>query len=418
VGYSHYYQVFQSVDHGQNPANYSYNGSTYHVYTGQTNPAYYGLPTLGFQGYSFQLGLGWPKTVGPDGVWQISDSVSYLRGNHTFKFGGEVLVSQSTNNVTANTKGPVRFGPSGAVGQALQTLQNFFSGNMNRALFTAGDLLRHLESQSYGAFAQDDWRLSRTVTVNLGVRYELNTVFTERNNLMGNFDPNRGLVQVGKQIGGAFNGDHNNFAPRVGLAWDVGGNGKTVIRVGGGIFYEQGSYDSFMAIGNLLGLRTVPNGVNLYTNGNPKSNYSRRHHQCGGHYFYGYSTGIPNHVGHNQIQLGEQRFRHASLQRLPCLRRRDGVASQRLAATALRRFGSGPESPHALCHQLEHRYPAGNYEQSLARCGLPRQPCHEVSRDSGLESTTVGERLQSRVGEPGDSRESRQPLSRERCDGL
>jgi hypothetical protein len=259
VGYSHYYQVFQSVDHSQNPANYSYNGSTYHLYTGQTNPAYYGLPTISFQDvFSFQLGLGWPKTVGPDGVWQISDSVSYLRGNHTFKFGGEVLVDQSTNNVTANTKGPVRF----------PDLQSFFSGTMNRAQFTAGDLLRHLQSQSYGAFAQDDWRLSRTLTVNLGVRYELNTVFTERNNLMGNFDPNLGLVQAGKQIGRVFNPDYNNFAPRAGLAWDVGGNGKTVIRLGGGIFYEQGSYDSFMAIGNLLGLRTVPNGVNLYTNGN------------------------------------------------------------------------------------------------------------------------------------------------------
>jgi hypothetical protein len=259
VGYSHYYQVFQSVDHSQNPANYSYNGSTYHLYTGQTNPAYYGLPAISFQSYSFQLGLGWPKTVGPDGVWQISESASYLRRNHTFKLGGEVLVNQSTNNVTANTKGPVRF----------LDLQSFFMGNMNRAQFTAGDLLRHLQSQSYGAFAQDDWRLSRTLTVNLGVRYELNTVFTERNNLIGNFDPNLGLVQAGKQIGGVFNADRHNFAPRVGLAWDVRGNGKTVIRLGGGIFYEQGSYDSFMAIGNLLGLRTAPTGVNLYTNGNP-----------------------------------------------------------------------------------------------------------------------------------------------------
>jgi hypothetical protein len=258
-GYSHYYQVFNSVDANQNPANYSYNGSTYHLYTGQTNPAYYGLPTLAFQGgYSFQLGLGWPKTVGPNGVWQISDSVSILRGNNSLKFGGEVLILQSTNNVTANTKGPVRF----------NGLQNFFSGNMNRALFTAGDFLRHLSSQSYGVFVQDDWRVSRTFTVNLGLRYELNTVFNERNNLIGNFDPSQGLVQAGKQVGKVFNGDHNNIAPRVGIAWDIGGNGKTVIRAGGGFFYEQGSYDSFMALGNLLGLRTVPTGVNLYTNGN------------------------------------------------------------------------------------------------------------------------------------------------------
>jgi hypothetical protein len=293
-GYSHYYQVFSSVDASQNPANYSYNGSTYHLYTGQTNPAYYGLPVIGFQGgYSFQLGLGWPKTVGPNGVYQISDSISILRGNNSLKFGGEVLISQSTNNVTANTKGPVRFGTSPGIG----SLQNFFAGNMNRALFTAGDFLRHMSSQSYGGFVQDDWRVSRTFTVNLGVRYEVNTVFTEKNNLIGNFDPSAGLVQAGKQIGSVFNGDHNNFAPRVGLAWDIGGNGKTVVRAGGGIFYEQGSYDSFNAIGNLLGLRQVPTGVNLYTNGNPTPTTAGGTINTGALTFTGSALGSPTKPG-------------------------------------------------------------------------------------------------------------------------
>jgi carboxypeptidase family protein/TonB-dependent receptor-like protein len=260
IGYSHYYQIFQSQDASQNPANYSYNGNTYHIYTGQTNPNYFGLPVIGFQGgFSFQMGLGWPKTVGPDGVYQFSDSVSYLRGKHSLKFGGEALVLQSTNNVTANTKGPVRF----------SNLQSFFSGNMNRALFTAGDLLRHLQNESYGFFFQDDWRVKPRLTVNAGLRYELNTVFKEADNLMGNFDPSLGLAQVGKQISAPFSGDHNNFAPRLGLAWDVRGNGRTVIRAAGGIYFEQGSYDSFMAIGNLLGLRTAPTGVNVYAKGNP-----------------------------------------------------------------------------------------------------------------------------------------------------
>jgi len=287
-GYSHYYQTFRTPDGSENPANYSYNGSTYHFYTGQTDPAYYGLPAITIQGgYSFELGNSWPKTVGPDGVWQISDSLSILRSNHSIKFGGEVLIDQSTNNVTANAKGPVRF----------NGLQNFFSGNMNRALFTAGDFLRHLQNEGYGLFVQDDWRVTRSFTVNLGLRYELNTVFNERNNLIGNFDPNQGLVQAGKQIGSVFNGDHNNFAPRVGVAWDIGGNGKTVLRAGAGMFYEQGSYDAFMAIGNLLGLRTVPTGVNLYTNGNPTPTTAGGTINLGAITFTGGALGSPTTPG-------------------------------------------------------------------------------------------------------------------------
>jgi hypothetical protein len=278
-GYSHYYQTFLSSDSTQNPANYPFNGSTYHLYTGQTDPAYYGLPTMAFSGYQFGLGAGWPKTVGPDGVWQISDAVSYLRGNHTLKFGGEILLNQSTNNVTSGTKGSFTFrggisnDPTDATNATnapagINTLSNFFSGNISAARFTAGNFLRHLSNQGYGLFVQDDWRLTRRLTVNIGLRYELVTVPKDSQNLLGNFDPSAGLVQVGKQIGSIYNGDHNNFAPRLGLAFDVFGNGKTVLRAAGGIFYEEPSYDSFMAIGNLLGLRTVPTGVPLYTNGN------------------------------------------------------------------------------------------------------------------------------------------------------
>jgi len=257
-GYSHYFQTFVSADSTQNPASYSYNGSTYNLFTGQTDPNRFGLPEIQWNGNPYFLGASWPKTVGPDSVMQFSDSVSYLRGNHAFKFGGEVLVMKSTNNVTANTKGPIRF----------PDLQNFFEGNMNRARFTSGDLLRHLQDEGYAAFVQDDWRITPRLTVNLGVRYELTTVLKEQNNLMGNFDPVKGPQQVG--VGGysnVFNGDHNNFSPRVGFAWDIGGNGKTVVRGGAGILYEQGSFDSLMAIGNLLGLRTEPTGVPLWFGG-------------------------------------------------------------------------------------------------------------------------------------------------------
>jgi hypothetical protein len=261
VGYSHYYQVFKSQDSAQDPANYNFKGSTYHVYTGQTNPLYFGLPGITIQGFSGTLGAGWPKTVGPDGVLQIVDHVSYLRGKHSFKFGGEILSNQSTTNVTANTKGPIRFGPSSS------GLKNFFNGVPNRAVTLTGNLVRHISAGGYAVFVQDDWRVTQRLTLNLGLRYEIDGVEKERDDLFANFDPSRGLVQVGSGITTPYNGDHNNFGPRVGFAWDIFGNGKTVLRAGAGMLYEQLSFDVFNGIGNAFGLRTNPTGAALYANG-------------------------------------------------------------------------------------------------------------------------------------------------------
>jgi Carboxypeptidase regulatory-like domain len=260
VGYSHYYQSFLSNDSTDNPADYTYNGSTYNMYTGQTNPLYFGLPRLRIRSFSgFQLGASWPKIVGPDGVLQLLDQVSTLRGKHAVKFGVEILSMQNDSNVTANAKGPIRFAD----------LAHFFNGIPNQAAFLSGNLQRHLSTAGFAGFIQDDWRMTPRVTVNLGLRYELNTVMKERNDLLGNFDPNSatGLVQVGSGLSSAFNGNHKNFSPRLGVSWDVSGNGRTVVRAGGSLMYEQLSNDVFNNIANVLGLRSVPTGVPLYKNG-------------------------------------------------------------------------------------------------------------------------------------------------------
>ena len=253
VGYSHYYQTFLAGDANVNPTTYGLN-------TGVTNPLYFGMPGITFSSFSpgtFSLGAAWPKVVGPDGVLQLVDHASFLRGNHAIKFGGEAMQNRFNGNITANAKGPIRF----------RNLTDFFQGAPQRGTILIGDAQRQLTSWGYAAFVQDDWRVKRNVTVNLGLRYELNSVFKEANNLIGNFDPSQGLVQVGKQISAPFNGDHNNFAPRVGVAWDIGGNGKTVLRAGAGIMYEQLSFDTFMGVGNLLGMRTVPTGASVVVNG-------------------------------------------------------------------------------------------------------------------------------------------------------
>lgn len=253
AGYSHYYQTFRSADASVNPTAYGLN-------TGVKNPATFGLPAITFSSFNpgtFELGASWPKTVGPDGVFQVLDQVSYLHGNHAFKFGFEAMQNLFNGDITANAKGPIRF-PS---------LQGFFQGAPQRGTIMIGDATRELTSWGYAGFAQDDWRIRRNLTINLGLRYELNTVFHEAHNLIGNFDPTQGLVQVGKQISSPFNGDHNNFAPRLGFAWDIGGNGKTVLRAGTGIMYEQLSYDMFMAVGNFIGMRAAPTGATLVVNG-------------------------------------------------------------------------------------------------------------------------------------------------------
>ncbi len=82
--------------------------------------------------------------------------------------------------------------------------------------------------------------------MNVGVRYELNTVLHEAHDLLGNFDPNLGVVQVGQQIPSAYDGDHNNFAPRFGLAWDITGRGRTILRAGSGVIYVIPSFDTFI----------------------------------------------------------------------------------------------------------------------------------------------------------------------------
>ena len=267
VGYAHYYQLFETQDHNLSAASYPFNGNTYEVPTGITNPLYGGFPGTRIKGFdsALRFGGGWPKIIGPDGVLTILDHISYLRGKHAFKFGGEILSNWSTEDETSNAKGPVQFkGTNGA-----PALVNFFEGNLSQANVFLGDPVRNLSNKGYAVFFQDDWRVKPRLIVNLGLRYEINTVVKDKRGELANFDPNSatGLVQSNNP----YQGDHKDFAPRLGIAWDVQGNAKTVVRAGAGITYEQMSFDVLNGEGNLLGLRTMPTGLPRFNNGNTTS---------------------------------------------------------------------------------------------------------------------------------------------------
>src|SRR6516225_10158080 len=149
------------------------------------NPKCFGFPVITINGFSaFQLGASWPKIVGPDGNLQLVDHLSVLRGKHALKLGAEFLHVTGTVYVTTNAKGSIRFA----------SLPAFVTGNTSGAgsgpdRIFVGDPGRNLHNELYAGFFQDDWRIRPRLTINAGVRYELNTVLKESRNRLGNFDP-------------------------------------------------------------------------------------------------------------------------------------------------------------------------------------------------------------------------------------
>ncbi len=241
--------------------------SAYGLDTGVSGPFTGGLPRIGFAG-AFIPGLGafkWPKFQGPDTINQFIDQVSYTAGKHAFKFGGELHRNDVQGGAFGNARGSITF--LGGVALPNSTaLEDFFAGDPFKASVLVGDPRRDLHNWAYALFLQDDWRATKTLTVNFGVRYEYNTVVKEAHNLLGNFDPNSatGLIQVGQSgVSGPYNPDHTNFGPRFGFAWDINGKGTTVLRGGGGLMYETVNWESFLAFNNSFGLTNVPTGATI-----------------------------------------------------------------------------------------------------------------------------------------------------------
>ncbi len=239
--------------------------SAYDLDTGVSGPNTGGLPRIGFAG-AFVPGLGgfkWPKFQGPDSITQFIDHVSYTVGKHAIKFGGEVHRDEFSGGAYGNARGSITF--LGGVALANSTaLEDFFAGDPFKASVQVGNPSRTIHNWAYGLFVQDDFRATKNLTVNYGLRYEFNSVIKEDHNLLGNFDPNSptGLIQVGiNGISSPYNSDHKNFAPRLGFAWDVTGKGNTVVRGGASLVYETVNWESFLAFNNSFGLINVPTGA-------------------------------------------------------------------------------------------------------------------------------------------------------------
>ncbi len=216
-----------------------------------TNPFDFGLPNLSFTHFGSLNDIN--SQLLRNQTWTFSDNLIYRRGKHTWRWGGDFRRIEVNPETDSNARGTFTF--TGL--NSGYDFSDFLLGLPQLTSVQFGNNNYHFRGNSWDLFVQDEWRLRGNLTLNLGVRYEYFSPFSEENNRIVNLDLPQGFtsppvpVQVGQT--GPYNGqfpvtlvrpDRNNFAPRLGLAWKPLRN--TVVRAGYGINYNTSAYQSIV----------------------------------------------------------------------------------------------------------------------------------------------------------------------------
>lgn len=229
------------------------------------------LPEIDLQGSP--LSANWSSSYFPwkNGYegYEWRDDLSWTKGRHELRFGFSLLHDYKNQQLQANTQGTAAFNSSAFSGDSYINFILGDASSFTQLQYLAG---KHWVSNNYSLYANDDWHITRTLTLNLGLRYDIMPHTFERYNQFANFVPADYNRQLGypvnadgtlnpsfltdykgepfylngmKEAGvngfpkGVVQNDYKTLEPRVGFAYDLMGKGTTILRGGFGLFYER-----------------------------------------------------------------------------------------------------------------------------------------------------------------------------------
>jgi outer membrane receptor protein involved in Fe transport len=231
-------------------------------------PSVYYLGYFGASGYSVVGGIqGYPIITRPNSSYDWQEHFTAIKGNHTIKVGGQ-FQRASTIGRRDRSRSDLSFYSYGFAycatgGQCDPAFNGVTQANhvaaLNELLLglaegsgrSFGVTTRHIFQNSLGLYVQDSWKMKPNFTLELGVRWDVAGALGEKNNIGANFLPgssladSNGFVSLAKEP--LYGVDKNNFGPRVGFAWDLFKNGKTVLRAGYSLNYDLPNFGTIHA---------------------------------------------------------------------------------------------------------------------------------------------------------------------------
>jgi carboxypeptidase family protein len=214
-----------------------------------------GLPVIRVTGFGGAGGQPFTDNLGASTTYrtlfQFIDNLSVNYNHHSFKFGGEIRRSHTNQSQYRSQRGALTFSGArnGLIDQsvpgnaAVAAFADYLLGLPAQITISSSNPTRGFRTTAYVGYAQDEWRVTDLLTLNLGLRYEIDTPLTEVNGLLSNLIPGRGNFVVGSdELPRLHNIDKNNFAPRVGFAFRVTGDGKWTVRGGAGVYHDNGTF--------------------------------------------------------------------------------------------------------------------------------------------------------------------------------